>query len=689
MFAPGLLLDDQQSADPETYIRTSIGVYVSSRYRSQKLASVPLKFYSGTGTKRRLIEQGSLVEVFSQVNPYWTARRLMEMTELSLCIWGKNFWFMSLGKNGEPEEIWWAKPSQVKVVRSNSDYVSHFEYDLGSGKPLQFSKEETFWLRYPNVIDQFDGMAPLVAAALSADIGTNSLKSNAQMFTQGMQMAGFVAPPEGTSWNKEIGDQVEASLKERFAGKGKAHRWVVLQKSMKFMPLSLTPKDAEYLSAIKMSFEDIGRAYGLSPDLLGGERTYANAAEARLAFWQDTMLPECAFIADELTEQILPRFGKQADSAEFDTSGVDVLQEVQDAKWARWKEQITLGARTINEERLNSGLDPVPWGDPYWKPLMLEPVTSKEQVDKWQELQPVESPKPPKATDPIPPPIEDMPMDGNMPKEPSAKTPAKDATSEAHILRAARRATNRAISEYGSPEHQRMWRAFVRQLQPWENKLGSQCEDFFRRQRKSIIAKLKDERNIRAKEDVANDPFDLKRWAQLMRETVRPTITALVEEVGATAVDQIAAGLSFDVENPAIVRFLERRTQRFAKQVNETTWNSLKESLGEGITNGEKLDELIARVETVMAGRISSSAETIARTEVVGAANGGTLEAWKQTEVVRGKQWVASLDDRTRDSHVEAHGQTVALDDDFEVGDGNGPCPSSIVSCCPNISIVS
>jgi phage portal protein BeeE len=114
----------------------------------------------------------------------------------------------------------------------------------------------------------------------------------------------------------------------------------VLAREMQFQSLTMSPKDTEFISALKLSFEDICRCFGLSPDLLGGERTYANAAEARLAFWQDTMMPECAFLADEITEQILPLFPGQADAAEFDLSGIDVLQEVEDAKWDRIKEQI-------------------------------------------------------------------------------------------------------------------------------------------------------------------------------------------------------------------------------------------------------------------------------------------------------------------------------------------------------------
>jgi len=92
---------------------------------------------------------------------------------------------------------------------------------------------------------------------------------------------------------------------------------------------------------------------------------------------------------------------------------------------------------------------------------------------------------------------------------------------------------------------------------------------------------------------------------------------------------------------------------------------------------GESIPQLAKRVEAVMGDRIRSSATTIARTEVIGAYNGGGLIAATAAGATH-KQWQTAMDERVRDSHAAAHGQIVPVDEDFEVGGVTGPAPGDM-----------
>lgn len=80
---------------------------------------------------------------------------------------------------------------------------------------------------------------------------------------------------------------------------------------------------------------------------------------------------------------------------------------------------------------------------------------------------------------------------------------------------------------------------------------------------------------------------------------------------------------------------------------------------------------------------------TIARTEVHAASQAGALEAGRELGLPKlRKEWIATNDDRTRDTHSSADGQVVGLDEAFDVagaklmfpGDPDGPA-EEIVNC--------
>src|SRR5204862_5038897 len=82
-------------------------------------------------------------------------------------------------------------------------------------------------------------------------------------------------------------------------------------------------------------------------------------------------------------------------------------------------------------------------------------------------------------------------------------------------------------------------------------------------------------------------------------------------------------GIGFDVSSPLAQQFIMARANRLAGQVTDTTYDAIKDALTEGVTEGEGIPELAARI-TDLTEFALPRAETIARTEVIGAYNGAT-----------------------------------------------------------------
>lgn len=635
--------DDSQSSPGElgNYIATSGNVFACVTLRSDLLASLLLKAYRGKGDQRQEVTSGPLVDLLGKVNPFWTTERWVTMTQRSLDLWGKAYSFVQRGESGKgvPKEIWWAKPTQVRVVPDTKNYIKGFLfYPPDGSQPIFFLPSETLWFHTENPLDEYDGLSPLAASRIAADFGSDALKSNSKIFKNGMQMAGAMFPPKDQSFTKEQADDLKLAMNLRFKGVDNAHRFGVFRYNGAIQEMGITPKDAEFVGGLNFSLEEICRAYRVPLDLMGGQRTYANVDASWKMIWTNTILPIGRFMAGELREQLLPMFNNAADDIGFDASEVAALQQSEGDLWTREREQLEKGAITINEWRTDKGLPKVAWGDVVWFSSTLVPVSSGEPITIT------------------------VPQDTTPPPEPPAP----------RLLMAPQ---TRAIT-YGSDEHKRLFERFVRRTEKQENVLGAKVAELMQRQKASVLARLKQKE--RSAQDAADAPFELAKWIKEFRQVARPAIKEMVNEAGNNAMEDVGAKVSFDVSDPNVVRFLEQRAQRFAKRVNETTWSQLKESLSDGIDNGEGLDALIERVEAVMGERIRSSGEAIARTEVIGATNGGTMAAWRQSGVVVGKTWLAALDARTRETHTDAHGQTVDLDKDFTVGGGHGPHPGAI-----------
>lgn len=116
---------------------------------------------------------------------------------------------------------------------------------------------------------------------------------------------------------------------------------------------------------------------------------------------------------------------------------------------------------------------------------------------------------------------------------------------------------------------------------------------------------------------------------------------------------------------------LEKLAQRGVKVTGEVTAHMLDDlrSVLTRVFYTEGLGPLaVAReIDGIFPETYARRAENIARTEVAVAQNQMTRETYMRNGVER-KQWIAFIDDKTRDDHEEAHGQTVGIDQPFTVG---------------------
>jgi hypothetical protein len=140
-----------------------------------------------------------------------------------------------------------------------------------------------------------------------------------------------------------------------------------------------------------------------------------------------------------------------------------------------------------------------------------------------------------------------------------------------------------------------------------------------------------------------------------------------------------------------MMEWARTRALNNASTVADTDTAIVRKHIEDGLEAGDGNDAIARRIRDT-ASLTPYRAATIARTETSVAANYGAIEEARQTSqeigIVLVKEWVATSDDRTRQAHIDADGQTVELDEDFQV-DGEGldsPCdpsgsPENVINC--------
>lgn len=129
-------------------------------------------------------------------------------------------------------------------------------------------------------------------------------------------------------------------------------------------------------------------------------------------------------------------------------------------------------------------------------------------------------------------------------------------------------------------------------------------------------------------------------------------------------------GISYDVTHPlsesllaSVASRLDELGDAIRLQVNET----VQQGYQEGWSVPKTAEAIVAKVDDVTPGR----AATYARTDLNALSNGGSLLAARLVDGGTGamtKTWVTAEDDLVRPEHADADGQTVPLDEPFDVG---------------------
>lgn len=269
------------------------------------------------------------------------------------------------GDNGRVRELIPVQPGQWTVRKTSRYAVMYRCYDefgligdFGPDDVFVLSGVQWDWASSLNAVQ-------LARSAVGLSIATE--RSQAAMHANGMRPSGTYSV-EGTL-SAEQHERLAAFLKRK-SGPDNAGAPLVLDRNAKWLSTSVSGVDAQHVETRRLQIEEICRAFGVFPIMVGHSdkaATFASSEAFFAAHVKHTLAPWHRAWTQRIDEMLLDGSGPLF--AEFDTRYLLAGSVADRAQWARTMTET--GIYTRNEIRDEEGKDPLPGLDEPLTPLNM------------------------------------------------------------------------------------------------------------------------------------------------------------------------------------------------------------------------------------------------------------------------------------------------------------------------------
>jgi HK97 family phage portal protein len=358
-----------QYVSPESAMKLS-AVYRGVALIAGSIASLPCPIYRMEEDGSRASERGHPLWwlLNEQPTPRFSAATFWEFVTASMLLRGDGFAIIVRNRAGEPTELI-PVPSQSVVVSRQDNRLIYAVLDLEDGKARGFDQDDV--LHFPGF--GFDGLRSMGVIRWGAwnSVGTALATEEyaGRYFANGSMPKVAITSP-ATMDQKQL-DELRNLWTDRYGGADNSHRPLILGGGMTVTPVSVNADDAQLLASRAFQVEDIARALGIPPFMLGSTdktTSWGSGVEHMgQGYVTYTLQPHLTRFQQEINRKI---FRISRYFVEFNVAGL--LRGDAAARSKYYREAIGgsqgPGYMVINEVRRLENLPPIPEGEQLYFP---------------------------------------------------------------------------------------------------------------------------------------------------------------------------------------------------------------------------------------------------------------------------------------------------------------------------------
>ena len=592
-----------------------------------------------------------LISLFDHPNPLMTRNEFIQATTGYLALYGECVIILTrsvgqaAGTTTLPAEMWPVNPTLVQQEVSGNA-ITAWRYNGQT-----FSPDEILFMKDFNPYSMLRGLAPTQVLKKVIEIDWSSLLYS-KAFFENDATPGFMLTTDKILTEVQR-TRLNEWINKKHQGSSKAFRAMVLDNGIVPKTVGSSAKDSELTEQRNYTREEILGVWRAPKALFNitDQLNYATFVGQMKIFWIYGIEPILKKLEDAFNKAIVIPEHKEI-YCEFDISGVAAFQE-------DFKEKINYGKTlcdmgfTANEvnEKLKLGFEPKPWRDVAWISAAMVPAD-------------------PETAGLMP---EPLPAGDEAPDN-DAEDPEDDKMGEKGFERTAR-----------------IWKGFVSRHEKVEVAFDKKLKAYFYQQRKTMLAHVNDHipKSFQAKGiDLSIDWADQNNLLKKMSSIyLLQAIKAGVDYGQALADNRDATG-KVEVQLDILLQRLTEKITGVNRTIRRNVQDRVNMALDLGIQSGMTMDEIAENVKQSVRdfyNIVDSRAKLIARTEVTGAMNGGSLVYYKAIGAT-GKVWITANDEFVRETHRECQNQgEIGIDSSFDANGmqapGDGDDPAEVVNC--------
>lgn len=338
--------------------RRNVVAYQAINKIADAVASVKWTIWRG---EQELIDH-PLLDLIDNPNPMQSGPQYMRAKVGFLMIAG-NGYEEKVEVNGQVRELYQLRPDRMKIVPGTNGFPKEYIYKV-AGREVRFPVEtdlssDVRHLRMFNPLDDWYGMSPIEAGSYAVDQHNLSMEWMQSLLQNSARPSGALIVNNDQGLTDDQFTRLKAQMEDQYQGAKNGGRPLLLEGGLDWRQMGLSPSDMGIIETKYSSARDVCLALGVPPQLLGipGDNTYSNYQEARLAFWEDTVMP----LLDMISEDWNAWLGGP-DGVYFKPD-LDQIPAIADKRNTLWEMADRATDLTINERRAMKGYEPIPGGD--------------------------------------------------------------------------------------------------------------------------------------------------------------------------------------------------------------------------------------------------------------------------------------------------------------------------------------